>query len=171
MCLGYERQRTFVNASRQSESRALTVTRVSPLQAVSTAHVAILPRGLARSAYEVKYFGLFWDLYLPRGQALGEYYLQHSVGSWTNIARDLDGTDDALHEALTAMSLTSLGHRHGERHLKEEGLKHYIAALSEVKAGLNDPARRMSDALLIASRALGLYEVGNMMNYFMDELS
>lgn len=131
---------------------------MSPLQAVATANITS-PNGLARSAYEVKYLGLFWELYLPEGRLLSDYYLRHSVGSWTNVARDLHGTEPALDQALLAMSLASLGHRNGETDLMEAGLKHYVSALGEMKGALSTRARRKSDALLIATRMLGLYEV------------
>ena len=136
----------------------MTVTRVSPLQAIATANVTS-SHALSRTAYEVKYMDLFWDLYLPQGRLLSDYYLQHSVGSWTRAARDLYTTEPALQQALLAMSLSSLGHRNGEKDLMEAGLKHYVAALGEISAGLRHRDRRKSDALLIATRTLGLYEV------------
>lgn len=118
-----------------------------------------LPPGLARSAYELKYLGLFWDLYLPRGPLSSDMSRRYLCGSWSSVARDLYLDDVALRKALLAMCLGTVGRHEGRRWMAEEGLKAYVAALSETTAALNDPERRNSVAILASSRALGLYEV------------
>lgn len=118
-----------------------------------------LQHSLSRSAYETRYFGLFWDLYLPCGEAPSEYYQRHCVGGWTTFARENYKADPALYRALLAMSLTSLGHKQADQSLRDEGLRQYGRALGEIKVGLRNPKRQRSDAMLVASRTLGLYEV------------
>ncbi|KAM0327486.1 hypothetical protein ACHAQA_005774 [Verticillium albo-atrum] len=153
-CTGYDRQRVFINASKPIDGQALTVTRVSP-----PAHDVSLHSSLARSAYEVKYLDLFWQIYLPSGQAFTPYASGYSIGGWTAVARDLFHTDDALRKSLLAMCLGTLGREGGEQWMIREGLRSYTQALGEMTSGLRSPEKRKSDAFLIASRLMGLYEV------------
>lgn len=107
----------------------------------------------------MRYLGLFWDMYLPCGEAPSEYYQRHCAGGWTTFARENYKADPALYRALLAMGLTALGYQQDNQPLREEGLRQYGKALGEMKSGLRSPKRQRSDAMLVASRTLGLYEM------------
>ncbi|EEY23486.1 conserved hypothetical protein [Verticillium alfalfae VaMs.102] len=152
-CTGYERQRVFINASGPVAGQTLSVSRASP-----PVHDVSLHPDLARSAYEVKYLDLFWRAYLPSGKAFTPYASGYSIGGWTAVARDLFHTDGALRKALLAMCLGTLGREGGEPWMVREGLRSYTQALGEMTIGLRSPEKRSSDAFLVASRLMGLYE-------------
>ncbi|KAM0281233.1 hypothetical protein ACHAQH_003664 [Verticillium albo-atrum] len=153
-CTGYERQRVFINASRPTSGQALTVSRVPP----PGPDVSLHPN-LARSAYEVKYLDLFWRVYLPSGKPFTPYASGYSIGGWTAVARDLFSTDGALRKALLAMCLGTLGREGGDQWMVREALRSYTQALGEMTSGLRSPEKRNSDAFLVASRLMGLYEI------------
>ncbi|RNJ54870.1 hypothetical protein D7B24_009335 [Verticillium nonalfalfae] len=153
-CTGYERQRVFINASGPVAGQALSVSRASP----PVYDVSLHP-DLARSAYEVKYLDLFWRAYLPSGKAFTPYASGYSIGGWTAVSRDLFHTDSALRKALLAMCLGTLGREGGEPWMVREGLRSYTQALGEMTIGLRSPEKRSSDAFLVASRLMGLYEL------------
>ncbi|RXG50452.1 hypothetical protein VDGE_04829 [Verticillium dahliae] len=154
VCTGYERQRVFINASGPVAGQALSVSRASP-----PVHDVSLHPDLARSAYEVKYLDLFWRAYLPSGKAFTPYASGYSIGGWTAVARDLFHTDGALRKALLAMCLGTLGRNGGEPWMVKEGLRSYTLALGQMTIGLRSPEKRSSDAFLVASRLMGLYEI------------
>ncbi|EGY23391.1 C6 zinc finger domain-containing protein [Verticillium dahliae VdLs.17] len=142
------------NTCRSRKKGALSVSRASP-----PVHDVSLHPDLARSAYEVKYLDLFWRAYLPSGKAFTPYASGYSIGGWTAVARDLFHTDGALRKALLAMCLGTLGRNGGEPWMVKEGLRSYTLALGQMTIGLRSPEKRSSDAFLVASRLMGLYEL------------
>lgn len=174
-CLGYERQWIFVNItsppdigsggeSSTSTSRSSThstARRSTPSRTPSarTTPEVTLPASLSRSASEQKYLGLFWDMYLPEGTASVKIMARYSLASWIPAVFDLHKKDPALNKAVMSLCLGTIGSRRDVKWMSEESLKLYVDALSDMNVGLKCKTRRKSDALLLATRTLGLYEV------------
>ncbi|OLN94292.1 hypothetical protein CCHL11_02814 [Colletotrichum chlorophyti] len=118
----------------------------------------VLPPSLARSAYEEKYIGMFWNFWLPCGELSPECSSQYPISRWTSDARDMYRQDNALRGTFLAMCLSAVGQRDDQEWLVADGLQLYVKALSELNAGLRHPKRWRTDALLMASRGLGLFE-------------
>jgi hypothetical protein len=150
-CSGYERQWVFVNVSQSADSHELAVTRTLP--------DVTLPISLARSAYEEKYIGLFWDIYLPNGQEFTKLSLRYPVGTWVHAAQALYQSDPALHKVLLALCFGTISWRKDQVWMAQESLRFYVSSLRDLNAGLRNPTRRKSDALMLATRMLSLYEV------------
>ncbi len=119
-----------------------------------------LPDPLARSAYQAKYFGLFWESYLPYGRLLPPAITTDCDGAWATILWDLSRRHPTIHQALLAISLTSAGTRDGQRWMREEGLKLYGIALAKMGTALRDPTSTKTEEMIIATRLLALFEVG-----------
>lgn len=120
-----------------------------------------LPDELARTAYEDKYIGLYWEAYLPNGRALPADQTRLVLGSWSSATRDLYAADDTLRKSVLAMSFATLSKREGEKWMSEKSLKYYIEALQETAVALKIPSKAKSDELLSATRLFSLYEVGS----------
>ena len=119
----------------------------------------ILPATLARTAYEDRYLGMYWEVYLPGGRAVsGEAVFE--LEGWSNTIQVLYPRDGLLRKALLAMSMRTLGRLNGEIWMQEEGLNFYIAALQDMSVALSVPSKtRRADALLTASKLFSHYEV------------
>jgi hypothetical protein len=118
-----------------------------------------LPEFLARSAYEEKYLGLYWDVLLPHGQPFPEECMLYSTCAVWNIMLK-DYRDCAvLRTALLANCLSTIGRRDGETWMVAEGVKAYGRALRGMTAQLGQPAQSKKVSLLVASRLLSQFEV------------
>ncbi|KAJ0155201.1 hypothetical protein CTA2_12932 [Colletotrichum tanaceti] len=161
-CAGYERKRIFVNvtnpgqAGRVSLSKALVV--VVPV--VREPEVTQAP-SLSQSAFEDKIFDLFWQGYMPEAPlcAPGSPVVRFANADWATAVRDLYRTDAALRQSLLALSLGTVGRRDKQQWMMDDGLRFYCDALRELNMALRHPRRRKSDALILASRILGFYEL------------
>ena len=114
---------------------------------------------LTRSAHESQYLDLFWEAYLPNGRPVPERLLRNFTCCWTEVARKLYTEDDCLRYALWANCLGNLHVRGGDRWLEAESIKLYGKALAALSGALQVPERAKSDALLVAVKLLGLFEV------------
>ncbi|KAH6689696.1 hypothetical protein F5X68DRAFT_254157 [Plectosphaerella plurivora] len=153
-CHGYERQWIFVNVT--------SPPIIGPASGSSTARSTpeiTMPSSLSRSAYEEKYLGMFWDIYLPEGTASVQTLGRYSFVTWIPIVLDLHTKDPALNKALLALCLGTIGSRRNITWMSEESLKLYAGAVSDMNLGLKNKSRRTSDALLLTTRTLGLYEL------------
>lgn len=150
-CTGYTRQRLFVNMTMQNSATKPSI----PCAAGDIA----LPDSLARSAYEDKYLGMFWESYLPGSRALSAESVRSTLGGWTNTIQDLYLTENVLRKALLAISLGTVGRRYGEKWMTEQALVLYVAALQDMSTALTVPSKAKGDALLTASKLFSLYEV------------
>ncbi|KAH0432710.1 C6 zinc finger protein [Colletotrichum camelliae] len=152
-CAGYERKRIFVNVTPNNpkpKHTALVVVVPPTFQAPLLSH----------SAYEEKVLDLFWETYMPDAPTFtpGTPIVRYSHSDWAATVQDLYRTDAALRQSLLALSLGTIGRRDKQAWMIEEGLKFYCQALGELNTGLRHPTRWRSDALMVASRILGLYE-------------
>jgi len=153
-CAGYERKRIFVNVTNLSSCN-------NPKATVSVARTIHQPPSLSQSAFEEKIFDLFWDVYMP-GTPLcvpGNTIVRYSNADWATTVRDLYRTDPALRQSLLALSFGTIGRREKQQWMIDEGLRFYCDALSELKVALRHPKRWKTDALMLASRLLGFYEL------------
>ncbi|KAF6801033.1 hypothetical protein CSOJ01_12035 [Colletotrichum sojae] len=150
----YDRRQVFINTTGPGGGKE------TPLAGLVTSSTDVaLPHSLARSAYEEKYLGLFWNVWFPAGQLSADLAPRYPVSSWISSARDLYRHDSALRRTLLAMCLSTLGRREERPELMADGFKLYVQALSDVNASLRHPKRFRSDAVMVASRGLGLYEL------------
>lgn len=152
-CFGYERQWIFVNVTTPPLEGQEVAARKS------TPSVPLLRDSLAQSALEEKYLGQFWDMYLPKGAESSKLLPKYSLGNWIPAMLDLYKTDPALHKSLMALSMGTIGRRQGIQQLTEQSLRFYYGAISDMNVGLKSSSRGKSDALLLSTRTLGLYEV------------
>ncbi|KAF9880416.1 C6 zinc finger domain protein [Colletotrichum karsti] len=152
-CAGYERKRIFVIVSpdKSSKSGVYIPAATSIIQAPS----------LSRTAYEEKILDMFWDGYMPEAPlcSTGSPIVRFSHSDWATTVQGLYRTDPALRQGLLAISLGTVGRRDRKQWMIDDGLKFYCQALGELNSGLRHPTRWRSDALLVASRILGLYEL------------
>ncbi|KAK1982064.1 hypothetical protein LZ30DRAFT_718345 [Colletotrichum cereale] len=153
-CAGYERKRIFVNVTNpiaSNNSKAL----------VSVARTIVQPPSLSQSAFEDKIFDLFWDGYMPEAPLCvpGSVVVRYSNADWATTVRDLYRTDIALRQSLLALSLGTIGRRDKQKWMIDDGLKFYCDALGELNVALRHPKRWKTDALMLASRLLGYYEL------------
>jgi len=142
-CAGYDRPRTFINITNDSPSFQSAVT---------------LPDHLARAAYDVRYFELFWGAYMPMKGNLQEH-ITYINPSWTDAANELYSANEALRTALLALGLGTIGRRDGQRWMIKEGRVAYVRSLGHMSRQLRGAQEWKSDSLLAASKVLGLYEV------------
>ncbi|KAJ0381864.1 hypothetical protein COL922a_013701 [Colletotrichum nupharicola] len=152
-CAGYERKRIFVNVMSNNpkpKNTALAFVAPHTIQAPLFSH----------SAYEEKILDLFWETYMPDAPAFtpGTPIVRYSHSDWAATVQDLYRTDAALRQSLLAISLGTIGRRDKQVWMIDEGLKFYCQALGELNTALQHPTRWRSDALMVASRILGLYE-------------
>ncbi|KAI8237159.1 hypothetical protein K4K57_008794 [Colletotrichum sp. SAR 10_99] len=152
-CAGYERKRIFVNVMSNNpkpKNTALTLVAPPTIQAPLFSH----------SVYEEKILDLFWETYMPDAPAFtpGTPIVRYSHSDWAATVQDLYRTDAALRQSLLAISLGTIGRRDKHVWMIDEGLKFYCQALGELNTALRHPTRWRSDALMVASRILGLYE-------------
>ncbi|GKT65480.1 C6 zinc finger domain protein [Colletotrichum tofieldiae] len=153
-CAGYERKRIFVNVTHPvatSNSKAV----------VPVVRTVVQTPSLSQSAFEDKVFDLFWEGYMPEAPLCtpGSPIVRYSNADWATTVRDLYRTDIALRQSLLALSLGTIGRRDKQQWMIDDGLKFYCEALSELNAALRHPKRWKTDALMLASRILGFYEL------------
>ncbi|KAL4927852.1 Zn(II)2Cys6 transcription factor domain-containing protein [Aspergillus undulatus] len=117
-----------------------------------------LPPALVRSAYQARYMDLFWQMYLPNGQALSIEVTQVALGGWIDAIHDLQNHETVLKKALVAMSVSAVGRQENNKFLKEEGRRLYTNSLQSLSATLQDPKRATSDSIWTAIRLASFWE-------------
>lgn len=147
----YDRRQVFINVTGPGNAGRTTFK--------PSCTDVVLPHSLARSAYEDKYISLLWDAWSPCGTPSAEISANYPVYSWVSSARDLYQDEDGLRRTLIAMSLSTLGQKDGQAYSTAKGFQTYVQALSEVNVSLQHPKRWKSDAVMVASQGLGLFEV------------
>jgi hypothetical protein len=155
VCSGYERDRIFLNSDTTSGQQVVRYTgqRKTELPEVTLHH------GLARSAFEKKSVGMFWESYLPFGEAFTARSMLYTAAPGTNSYYELYGKDEALRLSLLAVSLGAVGNVRHDNSLSEASMDMYGEALREMSAALQDPQRAHTDAVLAATHWLFAYEV------------
>ncbi|KAF4833503.1 hypothetical protein CGCSCA4_v013356 [Colletotrichum siamense] len=147
----YDRRQVFINVTGPGKAGRTTFK--------PSCTDVVLPHSLARSAYEDKYISLLWDAWSPCGTPSAEISANYPVYSWVSSARDLYQDDDGLRRTLIAMSLSTLGQKGGQAYSTAKGFQTYVQALSEVNVSLQHSKRWKSDAIMVASQGLGLFEL------------
>ncbi|OQV00628.1 Fungal specific transcription factor domain-containing protein isoform 2 [Cladophialophora immunda] len=156
ICGGYDRERTFIlhPASKKVE-HAIFVARTRPA-------ILPLPGSVNRGAVESQCKSLFWDLYMPQGDAAcrDDFIIRcgHPM-NWTEVIQNVTKQDVSLADAFSALSISRVGQGHRDVRLVHESAKLYVKALKELQLALFDPQRMHSDHVLMACMLLGLYEV------------
>ncbi|OHW99125.1 C6 zinc finger domain-containing protein [Colletotrichum incanum] len=153
-CAGYERKRIFVNVTHPVANSNSKVV-------VPIVRTIVQTPSLSQSAFEDKVFDLFWEGYMPEAPLCipGSPIVRYSNADWATTVRDLFRTDIALRQSLLAFSLGTIGRRDKQQWMIDDGLKFYCEALSELNVALRHPKRWKTDALMLASRILGFYEI------------
>lgn len=137
----------------------IKVTSNYNISSAGQAEVVLRP-SLARSAYQDKYFSLFWDIYLGvPSEDSSECMTRFPIGSWRSIAWDLRHQANTGNRAVLAMVLGTIGKKYGDSCMMREGLKLHVSALNEAQNELRHPTKWKSDGLLLACSALGMFEV------------
>ncbi|TQN66211.1 putative transcriptional regulatory protein, partial [Colletotrichum shisoi] len=154
-CAGYERKRIFVNLTTPGEAGWASKALVPVVREVTQAP------SLSQSAFEDKIFDLFWEGYMPEAPlwAPASPIVRFANADWATAVRDLYRTDTALRQSLLALGLGTIGRRDKQQWMVDDGLKFCCDALRELNVGLRHPRRWKSDALILASRILGFYEI------------
>jgi hypothetical protein len=121
----------------------------------------LLPSTLSNSAYEAKYISLYWEIYLPSAYSpsISERSDLVSLGGWTTTVQELYPTCQILRQAFLALSLATISRRDGEKWMADQGLKLYAEAVQGMSSVLKRRGNTGSDALVMASKLFGLYEV------------
>lgn len=146
-CEGYSRLKST------QHDRVLVATKPS------TNEVTLRP-SLIRLVFESRHLSTFWDTYLPTDQLFSRHLPEYLIiAGWIPAIQQNNHHDSALHNALLALSVASLGRAENQKWMCQDSLRFYIKALRDMNVGLKHPTRRTSDALLLASKSLGIYEV------------
>ncbi|KAF4445559.1 c6 zinc finger domain [Fusarium albosuccineum] len=154
-----DRERVFIRcpppkSDTKQKTTKITHTLMPPFEDVTP------QPALARSAQEAKYIGMFWELYTldkkPFLQTLANYSY---ANCWVPSMRRLQQTDPALHRIMTALCVETLGRWHREQWMRQASWRAYVGAKEDMNTALRTPSRRNSDALLLASKTFGLYNV------------
>jgi hypothetical protein len=156
VCGGYSRDRTFIpHAATKDVQRAFFLPYAKPTPLA-------LPGSINRGAIESQCKNLFWDLYMPQGDAecRDDFIIRcgHPM-NWTEVIQKTNKQDASLQEAFSALSISRVGQGHKDVRLVHESTKMYGKALKELQLALHDPTRAFSDQILMACMLLGLYEV------------
>lgn len=120
-----------------------------------------LPEDLSRTAFEVKSFSLFWDLYLPEARFLPSDSGSSTAAEWAKVVQDLSPEHNVLRSALLAVSVSRIGRSNEDSYMIGKGMELYGKALFQVNRALRDPNRAQGDGLLAACRLLSFYEQFN----------
>lgn len=146
-CDGYQRQTTFIN------------TTAGPVQK-HPASVPEVPSSLAKSAYEEKYFGVFYEAYLPQSRQLPLHIMAYTGGGWTNALPQLSRTSPTVRKMLLAFGLTTAGYLWNKVDERKEGLKYYTSSLRGMAAAVAVPNSAADPIMLcLVARMYSLYEV------------
>ncbi|CAH0028559.1 unnamed protein product [Clonostachys rhizophaga] len=116
---------------------------------------------LTRSAYQERYLGLFWDIYLPNGRKFPAGSAQHTTELWLNHVQKLVHEDNqiAIRMILLAISLANVGLYDNKTCLVESGTRMYGSCLSTLAEEIGSNTRSTPSSLLATSRLCSLYEV------------
>lgn len=121
-----------------------------------------LQRSVDRTAVESQCRSIFWDLYMPQGDASVRDAFILRCGhpmNWAEVIRDVSNHDRSLEDAFSALSISRVGQGNKDIRLVHESTKLYGKALKELQGALFDPKRMFSNQVLMACMLLGLYEV------------
>lgn len=149
-CDGYQRETVFINVTAKFSTRH---------QPEGGVHQVTLPDTLARSAYEQKYYDIFWRTYLPERKPFPQHVTLYTGGGWTNMLPRLCSMSAPIRKILLAMCLTTAGQTENKLWEKEEGLKCYVSSLKDMSVALTQPKKVPLITLCVTSRLYGLYEV------------
>lgn len=153
-CDGYERETVFINitAGPSSADDKHRLEQASP-------QVLVLPDALARSAYEEKYLGIFWGIYLPQQKQFPPHVTRYTGGGWTNALPQLCSVSPPIRKVLLALCLTTAGRAETKSWEKDEGLRCYMSSLRDMSGTLARLKTADPTTLCVASRLYSLYEV------------
>jgi hypothetical protein len=115
-------------------------------------------QSLIQSAHQERYLSLFWDIYLPSKRQSPQMEARYPFRGWVTWASDIYTQDPALRMSLLAYCLCTIGETYSDDNLWQEGHKLYIRGLRAVGAGLVDPKRTQTDALLMGAASLSFFE-------------
>ncbi|EXJ74681.1 uncharacterized protein A1O5_01375 [Cladophialophora psammophila CBS 110553] len=156
ICGGYDRERTFIlHPASEKVQHAIFIRHTKP-------PILPLPGSINRGAVESQCKSLFWDLYMPQGEAACRDDFIIRCGqpmNWTEVIQSVSKQDTSLADAFSALSISRVGQGHRDVRLVHESAKLYGKALRELQLALFDPQRMYSDHVLMACMLLGLYEV------------
>lgn len=171
-CEGYETDMIWLNsnintASNQEHTKSLQPKDVSKIRPWSITyskdtragpHVTI-PDSLARSAREQLYFGLFWNIMMPKGPRFSSQSMDLAPIGWTSLLEDLYNSETALRFATIAMATSMLGRLNDDEQLRLKGLQVYNWTVQEMIRAVREPKRAQSDSLIVAARLMAFFEV------------
>lgn len=118
-----------------------------------------LPTSLARSAREQLYFGLFWNIMIPKGSRFSPESSDLASIGWTSFLGDLYNSETALRFATIAAATSILGRLNNDEQLRLKGLQVYSWTIQEMIKAVKEPSRAKSDSLVLAARLMAFYEV------------
>lgn len=126
-----------------------------------TAATITLAEPLARSAYQERYLGLFWDFYLPNGRSFPVESAQFNTGFWMNELHRLfhRREETAIRRILLAISLSSVGRRDQKPWMVENGIKLYGSCLNTLAEQIKQNIPQVDSNALATSRLLSVYEL------------
>lgn len=106
---------------------------------------------------------MFWDSYVPdRRRFFGTLAKYSYSNCWVPSMQSLQRTDPALNKIMIALSVGTIGLQQQVEWMRQESAKLYVSALQDMNVALCTPSRRKSDAILLATRVFGLYEVSSL---------
>lgn len=154
-CPGYERQSIFVNSGTKATSDNKPTAYVRERYCAPATDVS---KSLNDGAFEHKYAGFFWSVYLPSGRAVSRSASQLSTAGWTSVAQSLFQSSEMVRLAIGALGFRTAGYLTGEECTANHGAYLYGEALRHLSLALQSPDSGDGNSLIATCRLLTLSE-------------
>lgn len=176
VCEGYARRLIFINSdqkhSRTQKGRYVP-NQYSPLTSIDSYRgsrdigqparlgkpPSLLKHCLESSAWESKYFEVYWTSLLPNGQVFSPQATQYSTAGWSGVVQDLCYQDNLVRQALLANAIGLLGHHSGQHSIVMEGWRAYGRSLQMLSRSLLSMSQENHDKILATTMLLKQYQV------------
>lgn len=126
------------------------------LVALTASSYHAIPPSLAQTAFSTKGMEAVFDLFPAHPDAGGALQL---ANQFSKLLATLSMREEALRQTMFAVGLVTLGKGSNDQVVVRKGRMLYGKALQELGVSLQNPNRRVIEALLATTRLLGLYEV------------
>ena len=175
ICEGYERYPVFINRTagglqkrrplEEAKSRSCTGAPAREAAVLgSTSHIPSSAVNLPSSpvtyaVWSAGFLGWFWENYSLADAPSGRF-MKRPV--WVYHAINIPQPSAVLHQSLLALSIIRRGRANEDQALVNEGQRTYGKALVQLQRAIYDPQVASHEETLAATRALVLYEVGQL---------
>ena len=119
----------------------------------------LLEQCLETSAWDSKYFEVYWTSLLPNGQAVSPRAAQYSTAGWSGVVQELCHQDSLVRQALLANALGLLAHHSGQHSIVMEGWRAYGRSLEMLSQSLSCMSQDSHAKMLATAMLLKQFQV------------